>query len=146
MSTGDVDDVVAASRLFDYTVRAEWARTFLEDPRHHLCIAYLKGEPAGMVTGVEVTHPDKGTEMFLYELGVDERFRREGVGKALASALAELARERGCYGMWVLTDEDNEAALRTYRGSGATEADESLMLTWVFDPSHPSFNKPTQAQ
>ena len=144
MSTRDVDDVVAASHLFDYAVRAEWASTFLEDPRHHLCIAYMEGEPAGMVTGVEMTHPDKGTEMFLYELGVDERFRGAGVGKALVSALADLALERGCYGMWVLTGEDNEAAQRTYRGSGATETDESLMLTWVFDPSHRKFNAPPQ--
>lgn len=144
MSTGDIDDVVAARNVFDYDVRPEWAAIFLEDPRHHLCIAYVESVPAGMVTGVEVTHPDKGTEMFLYELGVDERFRGAGVGKDLVSALAELARSRGCYGMWVLTDADNEAALRTYRGSGATETDESLMLTWVFDPSHPSFTKPTQ--
>jgi ribosomal protein S18 acetylase RimI-like enzyme len=143
MSAGDVDNVVAASSAFDYDVRPEWASTFLEDPRHHLCIAYVDGSPAGMVTGVEITHPDKGTEMFLYELGVDESFRGAGVGKALASALADLARERGCYGMWVLTDEDNEAALRTYRGSGASETDESLMLTWVFDPSHPTFIKRT---
>ncbi|HZE00492.1 MAG TPA: GNAT family N-acetyltransferase, partial [Pseudonocardiaceae bacterium] len=53
--------------------------------------------------------PDKGTEMFLYELGVDDRFRRRGIGKALVAALAELARESGCYGMWVLTDSDNWA-------------------------------------
>ena len=90
MSTDDVDDVVAASHLFDYTVRAEWASRFLEDPRHHLCVAYVEGEPAGMVTGVEMTHPDKGTEMFLYELGVDERFRGEGVGKAWSRRLPTL--------------------------------------------------------
>src|SRR5918996_5853558 len=99
LSAGDVDDAVAASHLFDYKVRAEWASSFLDDPRHHLCIAYVEGEPAGMVTGVEMTHPDKGTEMFLYELGVDERFRGRGAGRALVSALAELARARGCYGM-----------------------------------------------
>jgi ribosomal protein S18 acetylase RimI-like enzyme len=141
MSAGDIDDVVAAGTVFDYRVRPEWARTFLEDPRHHLCVAYLDGKPAGMVTGVELTHPDKGTEMFLYELGVDASFRGAGVGKALVSALADLARSRGCYGMWVLTDASNEAALRTYRSGGATETDESLMLTWVFDPSHPTFNQ-----
>ena len=37
----------------------------------------------GFVSGVEVTHPDKGTEMFLYELAVDEPFRRRGIGRAL---------------------------------------------------------------
>jgi ribosomal protein S18 acetylase RimI-like enzyme len=143
MSAGDVDDVVAAHHLFDYAVRAEWAATFLADPRHHLCIAYVDGEPAGMVTGVEMSHPDKGTEMFLYELGVDERFRGSGIGTALVIALSEHARARGCYGMWVATESDNDAALRTYRSGGATKSEEGVVsLTWVFDPSHPSFTEP----
>jgi len=145
MAAGDVDHVVAASHLFDYDVMPEWASTYLEDPRQHLCIAYVDGEPAGMVTGVEMTHPDKGTEMFLYELGVDERFRGSGIGKALVVALSERAQARGCYGMWVATESDNEAALRTYRSAGATKSEDGVVsLTWVFDPSHPSFAKHTQ--
>jgi len=53
----------------------------------------------GFVSGVELTHPDKGSEMFLYELGVDAAARRRGVGRALVEALRALARRRGCYGM-----------------------------------------------
>lgn len=82
------------------------------------------------MSGVELTHPDKGTEMFLYELAVDEDHRRRGVGTALCTALRDLATARGCYDMWVLTDDDNEAALGTYRGSGATESSSHVMLTW----------------
>jgi ribosomal protein S18 acetylase RimI-like enzyme len=77
-----------------------------------------------------MTHPDKGTEMFLYELGVDERFRGQGVGTAFVSALRDLARERGCYGMWVLTDANNAAALATYSGSGPGDPASQVMLTW----------------
>ena len=66
---------------------------------------------------MEVTHPDKGTEMFLYELAVDEPFRRRGIGRALVERLAALAREAGCYGMWVITDKDNDAARATYEGT-----------------------------
>ncbi len=138
MTAGDIEEVVAASHLFDHDVRPEWARTFLEDDRHHLCIAYVDGEPAGMVTGVEMTHPDKGTEMFLYELGVDERHRGVGVGKALVEGLVSIAHARDCYGMWVLTGGDNEAALRTYRSAGATRSEDVVSLTWVLDPMHPS--------
>jgi len=88
----------------------------------------------GFVSGVELTHPDKGTEMFLYELGVDDRYRRRGIGRGLVAALADRARERGCYGMWVLTDADNDAALRTYRSAGGGEPEETVMLTWELNP------------
>jgi ribosomal protein S18 acetylase RimI-like enzyme len=126
----DVDTVVAAGHLFDDDVRVAWARHFLAQPNHHLCVAFVDGGPAGFVSGVELTHPDKGTEMFLYELGVDDRFQRRGIGRALVTALAERARQRGCYGMWVLTESDNEAALRTYQSAGAGERADAVMLTW----------------
>ena len=87
-----------------------------------------------MVTGVETTHPDKGTEMFLYELAVAEGARRRGIGRRLVEALAELARRRGCYAMWVLADADNEAAQRTYGAAGARREDDPAYLTWSFEP------------
>lgn len=86
----------------------------------------------GFVSGVETTHPDKGTEMFLYELGVDESARRLGVGRALVEALVALAEERGCYGMWVFTDADNLAARTTYERAGASGSSSHLMLEWSF--------------
>jgi ribosomal protein S18 acetylase RimI-like enzyme len=68
--------------------------------------------------------------MFLYELAVDEPTRRRGIGQALVEALAVLARERGCYGMFVLTEDDNVAALATYRSAGGGKASPNLMLEW----------------
>jgi ribosomal protein S18 acetylase RimI-like enzyme len=59
-----------------------------------------------------------------------ERARRRGVGSELVEALAALARELGCYGMWVLTDADNDAALATYRRAGAVRQSSQLMLEW----------------
>jgi ribosomal protein S18 acetylase RimI-like enzyme len=126
-------DVQAASHLFDGPARPDATRQFLADDRHHLLVAYVDGAPAGMVTGVELTHPDKGTEMFLYELAVDEPHRRGGIGRALVSALADLAREHGCYGMWVLTDEGNPPALATYRSAGGVPEDKLVLFNWDFD-------------
>jgi GNAT superfamily N-acetyltransferase len=123
--------VQEAGHLFDAFPLPQATARFLADERHHLLIAYVDGVPAGMVTGVEMTHPDKGTEMFLYELAVDEPFRRQGVGQALASELAALAAERGCYGMWVLTDEDNMAAQATYSRAGAALDGAQVMFAWA---------------
>ena len=128
----DADAVMAAGHLFDDPPQAEATARFLADEHHHLLIAYDGEVPAAMVTGVEMTHPDKGTEMFLYELGVDEEFRGRGLGKAMVAALADLARQRGCYGMWVLTDADNDAALATYVGAGGVRDGRQAMLSWTF--------------
>ena len=131
----DVDDVMAAGHLFDSPTRPDLAARFLASPGHHLLVAYGDGDggevPVGMVTGVEMTHPDKGTEMFLYELGVDEAYRRRGIGRALVTALAGVAREHGCYSMWVLSEPDDPAALATYRAAGAQASTGALMHTWA---------------
>jgi ribosomal protein S18 acetylase RimI-like enzyme len=129
----DGDRVVAASVLFDEPATPAWAARFLTSPGHHLLFASIDGADVGFVSGVEMVHPDKGTEMFLYELGVDDAARGQGVGKALVAALRDLAIERGCYGMWVLTDHDNDAALATYRAGGAGDPDPQVMLDWTFD-------------
>ena len=128
----DEVEVVGASRLFDGPVKEAATRRFLAEEGNHLLIAYEEDQPAGFVSGVEVTHPDKGTEMFLYELGVEERFQRRGVGRALVERLREVARQRGCYGMWVVTDGQNAAALATYEGSGAQPERGQVVLTWTF--------------
>lgn len=131
---GDDGLVIAAAELFDRPPTPEWTATFLARDGHHLLLALVDDVPVGFVSGVETSHPDKGTEMFLYELAVHEGHRNRGTGRALVRALAELAARRGCYGMWVLTDADNAAALAAYRAAGAGEPEPTVMLSWDFPP------------
>ena len=132
LGVGDEDAVLAAATLFDHPPSPQWTEDFLAKPGHHLCVAYVDDAPAGFVSGVEMCHPDKGTEMLLYELGVDESYRRRGIGRALTEALAQRARALGCYGMWVLTDVDNDQARPTYAAAGGQEEGEQLMIGWQF--------------
>ena len=131
LGAGDEEAVLAAGFLFDGPPDPEATRRFLAEPTHHLLIACdAAGAPVGFVSGVETTHPDKGTEMFLYELGVDEAARRQGVGRALVEALAALAAQRGCYGMWTATEPGNVAARRTYERAGARTTPAQVILEW----------------
>ena len=132
LGPGDDDAVVAAQHLFDGPARAEATTRFLEEPGSHLLVGYVGGEAAGFVSGVEVTHPDKGTEMFLYELAVDEAHRRRGYARALVEALGALASERGCVGMFVFVDDDNEAGRAVYRSAGGAESARPYMVDWSF--------------
>jgi aminoglycoside 3-N-acetyltransferase I len=138
LGPGDEDAVLAAPELFDDPPQAEATRRFLVEPTHHLFLAEEDGRAVGFITGVETTHPDKGTEMFIYELGVVPAARRRGVATALVRSLAEIARDRGCYGMWVGTEADNEAAQGTYRKAGATEEAPFVLLSWDLTAPSPS--------
>jgi ribosomal protein S18 acetylase RimI-like enzyme len=134
LSAGDADRVVAAGHLFDDEPKPDATARFLAEPGHHLLVAYQDDVPVGFITGVETVHPDKGTEMFLYEMGVAEAYRGRGIGRELVRHLVDLARSKGCYGMWVGTEATNAAALATYRAAGASRDEEqATILTWRFD-------------
>lgn len=125
------EEVHRAADLFDSPPLSEATTRFLAEPTHHLLFAYDDtGRAVGMISGVETTHPDKGTEMFVYELGVVPTARLQGIATALVRALAVIARENGCYGMWVGTEPDNLAAQATYRRAGATEEAPFVLLNW----------------
>jgi ribosomal protein S18 acetylase RimI-like enzyme len=134
LGPGDEQVVLAAGELFDAHPTDAWTAKFLSREGHHLLVAIDEdGDPIGFVSGVETSHPDKGTEMFLYELSVDPGHRNHGVGTALVGALTDLARARDCYGMWVGTEPDNAAALATYRAAGASSPEPFMTLEWRFD-------------
>jgi len=88
------------------------------------------GHDAGFISGIEITHPDKGTEMLLYELGVEPEFRRRGIATALVEELASVGRERGCHGMWVPVDADNEVAQKFYRATDSGPAERVVTMWW----------------
>jgi len=138
LGPGDEQAVHAARELFDDAPDRAATRRFLDEPNHHLLIAYdAVNRPLGFVSGVETTHPDKGTEMFLYELGVADDARRRGIGSALVTQLAALARSRGCYGMWTGTEHDNAAARATYARAGAATNPPQVFVDWDFSGEQP---------
>lgn len=122
--------MLAAADLFDQPPTLEWATDFLARVGHHLLVAVEDDEALGFVSCVEMIHPDKGTELFLYELGVSEHARRRGIGRQLVEAGLDLARTLGCYGAWTITEDDNTAALATYRAAGAEPDSTSVTQTW----------------
>lgn len=127
----DPAELVAASHLFDHPVSHEGAADTLGRPGHVVLLARAAdGSDVGFVSGVEMRHPDKDAELFLYELGVDAGWRRQGVATALLAALRDVALARGCRGMWTGTEADNAAALATYRAAGAEIDEGSVFVVW----------------
>ena len=131
LGRGEEADVQAAEKLFDDPVDLDGTRRFLADDGNVLLIAYVEADPAGFVTGTELSHPDKAEpELFLNELSVDEAYRGRGIGRRLVAELWQLAQVRRCRGMWVLTDDENAAANQVYSAAGGVRLRPQVMYQW----------------
>jgi ribosomal protein S18 acetylase RimI-like enzyme len=104
----------------------------LHDERTILLVAFEDGEPVGFVLGHHLPRRhDPPSKMLVYEVDVAESHRRRGVGKALLAELGRIARERGIPQGWVLTDDDNDAAMALYRSAGGRNPHVETM--WEFE-------------
>jgi ribosomal protein S18 acetylase RimI-like enzyme len=116
--------------LFDYPLRSDQARAFLSDPMHICALAYDGDLAVGMATGVIMLHPDKPPAFFVNEVGVQDEYRRLGIGQKVTAKLMDVARARGCEGIWLATETDNVAARALYRALDARETDGIVVYDW----------------
>ena len=107
--------------LFDADIRPDQARAFLNDPHHEMVLAFDGAQAVGMVSGTVLRHPDKPPAMFINEVGTRESHQRRGIATALTERMIEIARARGCEGVWLGTETDNLPARGLYRKLGGDE-------------------------
>lgn len=92
--------------------------------------AFDGDEPVGFVFGYELPRRHGSPSiLFVYELDVDEGYRRQGLATRLMRELGRIARERGIREGFVLTEPDNDAANALYRSLDGARVD-SVM--WDF--------------
>lgn len=60
-------------------------------------------------------------EIYIYDLAVEENYRRQGVASALIQQLREIARRRGAWVIYVQADYGDEAAIALYTKLGERE-------------------------
>ena len=66
-------------------------------------------------------HPDKRPAFFINEVGVNESHQRQGIATQLMQQIIDIARTRGCHGIWLGTEADNAPAIGLYRSLKAEE-------------------------
>jgi GNAT superfamily N-acetyltransferase len=94
----------------------------LSSDADHLIVADVDGEVAGLASlhvSLALEYDEPAGK--LSAIVVDERFRRRGVGAALADAIEAEARRRGCGLLFVTTNERRKDAHAFYRAIGFEE-------------------------
>ena len=99
----------------EYSADIQHLKEFVSDSHNYLLLAYEDGIVAGMLTAHELAKLDsRKLEIMLYEMEVKPQFRQRGIGKLLIEELIKLAKTRGAYEVWVLTENDNLPANKLY--------------------------------
>ena len=119
-----------AAGLFDHAIKPEQAKAFLNDPLHEMVLAFDGQTAVGMVSGQVLLHPDKPPAFFINEVGVREAFRRQGIAKQMTTRLIDIAKARGCVGVWLATEGDNAPARGLYSALGARETPDVVVYDW----------------
>jgi GNAT superfamily N-acetyltransferase len=97
---------------------------FGSDPKFRALIAEWDGQPSGYALFYDFYSSWKGSGIFLEDLFVRESFRGRGIGKALLSRVARIARQEGHYAVrWEVLDW-NKPAIEFYKSLGARFVDE----------------------
>jgi aminoglycoside 3-N-acetyltransferase I len=104
----------------------------LADGRTFFLVAENDREPVGFVLAYELLrrHGDP-SQLFVYEVDVEERHRRRGVATALLRELARLAAAAGIPEGFVLTDRGNEPAMALYAAAGGVRPEDCVL--WEFE-------------
>ena len=116
--------------VFDNPVDTGQLDGFLADDVHELIFAVLGKTVIGFASGTILLHPDKAPALFVNEVGVAHDHQRQGIAQTLCNMLFDVARNRGCQGIWLATEDDNTPARALYRSLGARETGGVVVYDW----------------
>lgn len=115
---------------FDNEIDPSRAWAFLATRINELVVALDRGEVIGFASGTVIMHPDRPTVFFLNKVGVHPEYRRRGIATRLMERIMDLARDRGCEGVWCAARADNAAARALHAALGAREQGGMLIFDW----------------
>ena len=85
-------------------------------------VAIADGAVIGGLVGYELDKfEQERREIYIYDLAVDEAYRRRGVASALINKLGEIASSRGAYVIYVQADYGDDPAIALYTKLGRRE-------------------------
>lgn len=110
--------------VFDHAITPEWLTPFLDATGHALFVAVENGVVVGHARGIVHAQPDRGSDLYIDNLGVAESHKRKGLATRLVRDLTDWGKAHGCVYVWVATETDNEVAIAFY---GAQKFEQQTM-------------------
>ncbi len=92
--------------------------------KFRVLLAVCDGEPAGYAFFFDSYSTFQGRGLFLEDLFVRSKFRKNKIGRALLSRVAVIAQQENCFGVMLHVLQWNETAIQFYKKMNATFLDD----------------------
>lgn len=104
----------------DYEKQKAGLEQIIANPElDEILVMKIDGKVVGMVSLLySISTALGGKVAILEDMVVDKEFRRKGLGKELLHEAIAFARRRACLRLTLLTDFDNETAIKFYKCAG----------------------------
>jgi aminoglycoside 3-N-acetyltransferase I len=100
-----------------------WVSQLLARDDLILLVAEAEGATVGALAAYVLDKFEQARrEIYIYDLGVREPWRRTGIATALVADVQAIARQVGAWTIYVQADPQDDPALRLYAGLGTREA------------------------
>lgn len=90
---------------------------------HFIAIAAISEDVVvgGLVAYVLEKYEQERSEVYIYDLAVDEKFRRQGIARQLINELKSVAKDLGAWVIFVQADRVDAPAIKLYQSMGTQE-------------------------
>jgi aminoglycoside 3-N-acetyltransferase I len=100
----------------------------LENKACYFIVCLIDSTPVGYLSAFGFPSIDcDASQVYLYDIIVDEEHRRKGIGSALVEELKRYCRDDGADHIWVGTSLENEPARKTFERTGAIKERETYV-------------------
>ena len=105
----------------------------LADPNHHIVVAEEGGLLVSTCVLVIVPNLTRGQRPYalIENVVTHADYRRRGYASAVLHFAREIARERGCYKLMLMTGSKEEGTLRFYEEAGYNRKDKTGFVQWL---------------
>ena len=142
LSPGDLKQFEELIRLFENVFEMENFRLPAEEHLQQLLakndffvfVAILDHKVVGGLTAYTLEQYYSVRPLaYLYDLAVDTRFQRRGIGRQLIAALNEFCAQKGFEEVFVQADKVDEYAIDFYRSTRPTEEEQVVHFYYTLD-------------
>jgi ribosomal protein S18 acetylase RimI-like enzyme len=110
----------------------EYLQRFLSNPANYLIVAEVENKLAGFLLAHRLERlKEESFKLFIYEIDVDKKFQRRGIGTALIEFAKNIVRQERMLNAFVFTSYSNAGAVEFYKSTGAKiENGDDLMFVY----------------